>query len=113
MSEQPQGEQGQPTDRSRAKPLHADEPAIEVFHELDMLWYDTQSGYWKRGIEAHEKLFGKKALRARLVALDARRGGFQQRFRGAVLQIADFAVTSGHEAVAFFAGRVAGHIGVR
>ena len=86
---------------------------MKVYFELDALCFDTTNGLYTAGLEAHEKLFGKEQVHASLEAADKKRREYMERFRGPVHQIADFAVTSGHEAVAFFAGRLAGFTSVR
>ena len=86
---------------------------MEICFELDALCYDTTNGIYSDGLEAHEKLFGKDNLHKRLQDAGEKLPDYMQRFDGPVHQIADFAVTSGHEAVAFFASRLASYTGLR
>lgn len=83
--------------------------ALALFADLDDLWRDIIGTHGERSIEAFDTLFGPRNLHADLEALGARRPDFQRRFTGSVRTIADFAVTSGHEALAIFSGRVAAY----
>lgn len=85
----------------------------QVYDDLDALWWDTVNDGPVIGMEAYDRLFGKEAVLARLEGAEALRADFMRRFIGPVHGIADFAVTSGHEAVAFFGGRVSNYVRVR
>jgi hypothetical protein len=88
--------------------------ALAICDELNDLRIETDGGSSTAGVYAHDELFGTSRLHARLVALGQMRASYKQRFAGGdVREIADFAVTSGHEAVAFFAGRLASYTRVR
>lgn len=84
-----------------------------IFDALDDIFTDVSHGTAEAGLAAHDTFFGQRNLHGELASLASRRGEFQQQFPGPVRDIADFAVTSGHEAIAFFAERVAGHTKVR
>lgn len=85
----------------------------EVFNILDALYMDVGHSRDTPGTEVFDELFGSAAVHEKLKAFAARLPEFKQRFPGTPFQIADFAVTSGHEAVAFFAGRVECYARVR
>lgn len=87
--------------------------ALSTFDALDDLFLEVGAGNATAGLEAHRKLFGPPALHAELEAFAAQRDSFKKQFTGPVSSIADFAVTSGHEALASFAGRIAGVARVR
>ena len=88
---------------------------LSTFDALDDLRTDISHGSGAAGIEAFDTLFGTRNLHAELEALAGRRKEFKRRFAGKrePRSIADFAVTSGLEAVATFADRLAKTAGVR
>lgn len=86
---------------------------IELFFAIDTLWFECQREGPRDGEEAHETLFGEGALIAKLKAADLARERITKTIRGPVRTIADFAVTSGHEALTVFAGRLASFTRVR
>lgn len=85
----------------------------QVYFDLDALWWDTVNERAGSGREAHDRLFGKDQVHPRLDAVGNMLRDYMKLYPGIIYSIADFAVSSGHEAVAFFAGRVAGYTGVR
>lgn len=91
---------------ARHPPPLLSEP-IELFFSIDTLWFECQREAPRDGEEAHETLFGEGALHPKLEAANAARELITKKLRGPVRTIADFAVTSGHEALTVFAGRLA------
>lgn len=96
---------------ARHPPPLLSEP-IELFFSIDTLWFECQREAPRDGEEAHETLFGEKALHPKLEAANAARELITKKIRGPVRTIADFAVTSGHEAVSVFAGRLAAYTSI-
>lgn len=86
---------------------------IELFFAIDTIWFECQREGPSDGQEAHDTLFGEEALIAKLKAADLARERITKTIRGPVRTIADFAVTSGHEALTIFAGRLASFTRVR
>lgn len=89
-----------------------DSTCLQMFHELDTLWMGLEPKSPRSGFEAYESLFDD-GLHPRLRALAQRRDEFKAVLTGDVHQIDNFAVTSGHEALAIYAERVAAFVGVR
>lgn len=94
-------------------PIVVSSDPLTVLDEVSILQFDVARGTAEAGIEAHARLFGASNLHAALLAVAARLEEFKTRFHGPVQQIADFAVTSGHEALAFYAERLEGYARVR
>jgi hypothetical protein len=86
---------------------------IELFFAIDTLWFECQREGPRDGEEAHEALFGEGALITKLKAANLAREIITKTIRGPVRTIADFAVTSGHEALTVFAGRLASFTRIR
>lgn len=85
---------------------------LAVVDGMDVLWMEL-CGSPADGLQAYDHLFGHADLYSALFELGARREEFTGRFSGPVQSIADFAVTSGHEAAAFFADRIAAYARLR
>lgn len=90
-------------DESKSQPPDV----LAIFNEMDLLWLNIVSGNGDDADEAYDALFGPKKLHEQFLALAKQIADLQERFRGEVRRIADFAITSGHEAAAIFAGRIA------
>lgn len=88
--------------------------ALAVCDALNDFFMDHVDPRDHAGVAAHEEMFGSSGLHAALVALGKMRNDYKGRFTdGEVRVIADMAITSGHEAVACFADRVASYARVR
>jgi hypothetical protein len=84
---------------------------LATFNDLDDLWLAAGNPGTKPWREMHDTLFGLRDLHGELAVLGARRTEFKKLFSGAVRNIDGQTVTSGHEAIAFFAGRAAASTG--
>lgn len=105
--------EGAPVDRERGSATKVDpSDVLAMFMNMELLWMET----WEHsadGLAGYDRLFGEEDLYSALTVLGDCRADFSKRFPGVVQTIADFAVTSGHEAAAFFASRVANYAKVR
>lgn len=88
---------------------------LSTFDALDDLRMDISHGSGAEGLEAFDVLFGGRNLHDELAALGGLRQEFKRRFAGKrdLRSIADFTVTTGYEALAFIADRLAKAAGVR